>query len=88
VTAYGAAHHRDRKNQRSGGRLRWFAIVVGVVVAFVAVLGALAGDLLTAVVFGLAALVNVGQVALNARFRPKSVARSLEASRAVVAEGG
>lgn len=76
------------RHQRSGGRLRWFAILVGIVVAVVAVLGAMAGDPLTAVVFGLAALVNIGQMAINPRFRPKSVARSLEASRAAVAEGG
>ncbi len=76
------------QRQRSGEWLRWFAIVVGVVVACVAVLGAIAGDVLTVVVFGLAALVNIGQVALNPRFRPKNVARSLEASRQLTAQDG
>lgn len=68
--------------------LRWGTPVVVVGALIAAILGAVDGDLLEAVLFGLMAAVNIAHLALNPATRPKSVARSLEASRRVPAADG
>ncbi len=75
------------QRQRYSRVLRWFVPVVTACTIVVAILGAVAGELLVVVVFGLAALVNIGHLALNPAVRPARVARSLAASRQLVAEG-
>jgi small-conductance mechanosensitive channel len=69
------------QRQRHTSLLRWLIPAVIVVCTVVAILGALGGEILVAVVFGLSAVVNVAHLALNPAMRPKSVARSLDASR-------
>lgn len=76
------------QRQRSAGWLRWLALVVAVAATFAAVLTAVDGELLQAGVLALVALVNIGHLALNPATRPKSVARSLEASRQLLAQAG
>lgn len=75
------------QRQRNTKLLRWLIPVIVVGAGGVAILGAVTGDMLQAVVFGAMALVNLGHLALNPASRPKSVARSLEASRQLVAQG-
>jgi hypothetical protein len=72
--------------QGSTKLLLWLSpvVIIGAIVG--AIFGAVEGDLLTAALLGLTALVNIGQLALNPATRPKNVARSLEASRQVVAQ--
>lgn len=68
--------------------LRWGTPVVVLGALFVAILDATDGDLLGAILFALLAVVNLSHLALNPATRPKSVARSLEASRQVLAADG
>ncbi len=68
--------------------LRWGTPVLVIGALLAAILGAVEGDLLGAVLFGLMAAVNIAHLALNPATRPKSVARSLEASRRVAAADG
>lgn len=68
--------------------LLWLALVVFVSTTLAAFLGTLNGDPSTAAIFGLAALTNFLHLMFNPALRPRSVARSLEASRQVVIHRG
>jgi hypothetical protein len=68
--------------------IRWLPIVVVVVCGAAAIFFAVDGDTWSAILNALIVLVNIAQLALNPMARPKSVARSLEASRRVIASGG
>jgi hypothetical protein len=68
--------------------LCWLAAVISVGAMSLAIISAVDGDLLRAVVLALVALTNIGHLAFNPATRPKNAARSLEASRRIVAQGG
>ncbi len=76
--------------QRQGhmGSLRWLATAIVVLMVPAAIYVALEGDALKAVLWGSLALSNAAQLMFNPAMRPKSVARSLEASRRVIAPSG
>lgn len=59
-----------------------------VVFGYVALPKAVEGDAAMAIVYAVIVLTSVGDFMLNPATRPKNIARSLEASRRVVASGG
>jgi hypothetical protein len=67
--------------------IRWLPIVVIVACGAAAIFFTVDGDTRSAILNAAIVLVNIAQLALNPMARPKSVARSLEASRRVVASG-
>jgi len=68
--------------------VRRLPVIAGVLLGAAAIYFAIEGDALVAVLNGIAATTNFAQLILNPMFRPRNVARSLEASRQVVALGG
>jgi len=66
---------------------RWLPFVTVVVFGAIAIPAAVNGDMAMAVVVVLLILGSVGHLILNPALRPKNVARSLEASKRVVASG-
>jgi len=67
---------------------RWMAIVVVILMVPGAIYAAIDGDTLRAVLWGLIALVNAAHLMFNPATQPKSVARSLEASRRIIVPSG
>lgn len=82
------AESYQRRSQSNTEQTRWLKLVFAATALAVALLGAIHGDPLGVAAFGLIALVNVGDLALNPAMRPKRVARSLEASRRLAGQGG
>lgn len=68
--------------------MRWGTSLMVVLMVPASIYAAIEGDALQAAVWGLLALVNAAHLMFNPATRPKSVARSLEASRRVVAPSG
>lgn len=68
--------------------IRWLPIAVVVLCGAAAIFFTVDGDTRSAILNAVIAVVNITQLALNPMVRPKSVARSLEASRRVIASGG
>jgi hypothetical protein len=86
-----AAVELAQSYQQHGRRERWlyWTFVTGGIGSIVAlILSTAAADLLHAVIFASLTLMSIVHLALNPAIRPKSVARSLEASRQVVVQGG
>lgn len=79
------AEDYQRQGRSRAALLRWFPLVVGIVCGAAAVLFAIEGDAMVAILNALLALVNLGHLTLNPTVRPRSVARSLKASKEVVA---
>jgi len=67
--------------------MRWLPAALVVVFSCVALLRAVEGDTLMAIIYASVVLTNIGHLAFNPATRPNNVARSLEASRRVVASG-
>jgi hypothetical protein len=76
------------QRQDHTGLLRWGTGAMMVLMVPGAVYAAIGGDALKAVLWGLIALVNAAHLMFNPATQPKSVARSLEASRRVIAPSG
>ena len=76
--------------QRQGhmGLVRWGAVATVILMVPGAVYAAIDGDTLKAVLWGLFALVNAVHLRFNPATQPKSVARSLEASRRIITPSG
>lgn len=71
--------------QHRGRTLRWYGIGVGVICGAATVWFGAAGEALIATVTAFGALINFATIAVSPMFWPKRVARSLEASREIVA---
>jgi hypothetical protein len=67
---------------------RWLPAVVIVVCGAGAILLAVGGDALAAILNALIVLINVGALIFNPMTRPRNVARSLEAARRISAAEG
>jgi len=76
---------QDRMANQSA-LVRWLPVVAGVLLGAATIYFAIEGDTLVAVLNGIAAATNFAQLVLNPMFRPRNVARSLEASRQVSAQ--
>jgi hypothetical protein len=68
-------------------RLRWFVLFVGVTSGAAAVWFATGGETLVTIGNAAVALTNFTALAISPVFWPKNVARSLEASKAIVGSG-
>jgi hypothetical protein len=76
--------------QRQGhmGLVRWGTVAMVVLMVPLAVHAAISGDALEAILWGLTALGNAAHLTFNPATQPKSMARSLEASRRIAAPSG
>jgi hypothetical protein len=79
------AESHQRRGQSRAALPRWLALAVVIVCGATAILFAADGDPLVATLNALIALVYLGHLTLNPMVRPQSVARSLKASKEVVA---
>lgn len=68
--------------------MRWLSATGVVVFGAAAIFMAIDGDALKAILYALLALTNVAHLMYNPAVRPQNVARSLEASRQVIASDG
>ncbi len=81
-----AENCQDRMAAQSA-LVRRLPVIAGVLLGAAAIYFAIEGDALVAVLNGIAAATNFAQLILNPMFRPRNVARSLQASRQAVASG-
>jgi hypothetical protein len=75
----------QRQDRRLRGLSRWFPALLGVAFGLLALTAAIKGETVSAVLYTLIGLGNLAQYAFNPATRPKRVARSLAASKAVLA---
>lgn len=83
-----AEYYQDAHGPSYWKRVRWFVLFVAVVCVVAAIGFAAAGEVSISAVTAIAAVPNIAALAISPVFSPKHVARSLEASRAVVESGG
>lgn len=81
------AERYQRRGRGEAVLYRFLAIALILIGAALAILAAADGDALLMGAMALTALTNVGQLVFNPMLRPKSVARSLEASSRLAATG-
>jgi hypothetical protein len=79
--------HQYKRRTSSNWR-RWVVIIAAFVGGATAILSAIDGDLQLTICMAFVAVTNAGQLLVNPLVaRPRDLARSLEASRQVLAEG-
>jgi len=83
AAAIALAERYQRNNEMQA--LRWGAPFLAIGGLCLAIWGAIEGDVLAVVIWGFTGLGWAGHLMLNPATRPKMVARSLQASRQVVA---
>jgi hypothetical protein len=86
--AAAAVELAERYQRREGGTstlFRWMAILLVLAAAGLGVLAVVKGDVVLTIAMALLLLSNVAHLAWNPAARPENVARSLEASREVLA---
>jgi hypothetical protein len=77
------AERYQRKGRGEATLYRFLAIAVILIAVAFAILAAADGNIVSMITTALVALTNAAHLAFNPTFRPKNVARSLEASRRV-----
>jgi hypothetical protein len=82
------AESYQRQSRIYAALMRWMPVFIFVSFSCIAIPAAVAGDAEVAILYPLIVLCGVGHLMFNPATRPKNVARSLEASRRVVASGG
>lgn len=75
----------QRQDRRLRGVGRWLPAVLGVAFGLLVLTAAIKGEAVSAVLYTLIGLGNLAQYAFNPAARPKRVARSLAASKEVLA---
>lgn len=65
--------------------IRWWPVVAIVIFGFTAIPAVAEANTLQAILFAVLVLATLGQLAVDPAMRPKNIARSLEASRRVLA---
>jgi hypothetical protein len=89
--AAAAVELAESYQRREGGTstlFRWMAILFVLTAGVLGVLAAVDGDALLIIAMALIVLTNIAHLAFNPAARPQNVARSLEASRQVMAAAG
>jgi hypothetical protein len=87
VAAVELAESYKRQGRASTAWMRWSPWIVIVCFGYMSVPNALKGDLLMAIIYSLIVLFATEELLFGPATRPNSMARSLEASRRVIASG-
>ena len=76
---------RHLKGREHPGLMRWLTIVLVVAFGALVIVAAIKGEWVSAVLYGLISVAQLGQLTLNPIARPKHMTRALEQSRRVAA---